>query len=79
MFSIEFLGESEGAIIDNRSFKIIFIAHHFIKEKRTLNKKSAPKIERNFLGFAPGVPKEDIDNIVALQKEVLTTYLYRKY
>ena len=46
-----------------------------ITEKRTLNKKPAPKVERNFLGFAPGIPKEDIDNLIALQDEVSKIYV----
>ena len=53
------------------------IKHHLFKitEKRTLNKKPAPKVERNFLGFAPGIPKEDIDNLIALQDEVSKIYM----
>ncbi|EDV19852.1 uncharacterized protein TRIADDRAFT_61746 [Trichoplax adhaerens] len=40
------------------------------REMRTINKKVVTKLEKNFLGYAPGISKKDVDNVKALRQEL---------
>ncbi|RDD36862.1 Clathrin heavy chain linker domain-containing protein 1 [Trichoplax sp. H2] len=40
------------------------------REMRTINKKVVTKLEKNFLGYAPGISKKDADNVKALRQEL---------